>query len=295
MLSFNNYNINLTWAAKTKKHPYLNFGDELSYHINKFLFPNLEFIHSSFNSHSTRISSIGTILHNLYNGKILVWGTGMDILRVHPNFSPQFLKIFAIRGKKTKEFLNSLGIQTPDVFGDPAILLKKYINIPKIKKYRLGIIPHCSNYYEADNTLQTDTFCFKNPTDNKDILICPKTKDDIFSIINKILECETILSESIHGCIIADTFNIPNLFFQKRGDNNTTLISTSDVIGIEHRYDDYISVLDVNKKQILHDPNLPLNCNKLYEQIITSYENIDFEDLCSNLQKNHPLNSLELV
>lgn len=284
--------IHLTWATKTKAYPYMNFGDELSYYINKFLFPELNFVHSSFDSSKTRISSIGTILHNLYNGKILVWGSGLDKNRIHPQFNIEHLSIFAVRGKKTKQFLENLGLNVPDVFGDPAILLKNYIKVPSVKKYKIGIIPHCSNYFDVKEELMTDTLCFKQSSNDSYKIICPKTKNNIFSIIHDILSCETIVSESIHGCILADTFDIPNLFFQKRENYDTSYVITTKTENLEHRYDDYISALDVEKTMILHDPNLPLDYNQLYDYIIKSYKKVDLTDLISNLQKNHPLNIL---
>lgn len=99
--------INLSWATRSRKFPFINFGDELSLFIHEKLFPNIKFSHCFFDSNKTRISSIGTILHEFYNGKVLVWGTGMDGSLIHPNFDPKYLKVYAVRGKNTiKKFIS---------------------------------------------------------------------------------------------------------------------------------------------------------------------------------------------
>lgn len=287
----NNYNtIYLSWATKYEGNPYINFGDELSIYINKKLFPNLTFSHCSFNSNKTRLVSIGTILHEFYNGKVLVWGSGLDKNRLHSKFNADVFEIYAVRGKKTKSFLENFDKKVPDIFGDPAILLNDYIQPKKIKKNKLGIIPHCSNLYVKYNILTTDTICFKQPDNTEIKIIYPKTDQSVETVLEEIIDCECILSESIHGCIIADALNIPNLFLSKRNNELNKIISTFKLDNLEHRYDDYTSIMDIEKFQIIHDENNDLDYSKIYDLIHQFYKPYDFCHHKKLLKENHPLN-----
>jgi hypothetical protein len=288
--------VNLSWVTVIPPNfhdaqPYKNFGDELSLYINQKLFPNVKFNHCHFDSNKTRIVSIGTILHNFYNGQTLVWGTGMDSRRINPHFGKSHFEIFAVRGVRTKKILETFGIRVPSVYGDPAILLPNLIdtNTLPVKKYKIGIIPHCSNYFEQNGQMQTNVPCFTSD-DPRVIIIGTKTKNDILPVLDDMLSCDVILSESIHGCIIADAFNIPNLFMSQRESVENTVLSTRKNNDLEHRYDDYISPFDIEKYQIIHDPTRGFDLNKISDLIYTHYTPVDFTEQSRILIENHPLN-----
>ena len=73
-----------------------------------------------------------------------------------------------------------------------------------MKKYKLGIIPHHSH-------IKSDILNkFK---DNENIKIINFTRyNDWKDIIKEIVECEFIVSESLHGLIISEAFRIPNIW-----------------------------------------------------------------------------------
>lgn len=284
--------VNLSWATATPSQPYKNFGDELSIYINQKLFPNVKFNHCHFDSNKTRIASIGTILHNFHNGQTLVWGTGMDSRQINLHFGKSHFEIFAVRGLRTKKILETFGIRVPCVYGDPAILLPNLIdtNNLTVKKYKIGIIPHCSNYFEQNGEIQTNVPCFTSD-DPRVIIIRTRTRNDILpSLLDEVLSCDVILSESIHGCIIADAFNIPNLFMSKQKSVENTVLSTKENNNLEHRYDDYISTFDIEKYQIIHDPTRKFDLNKISDLIYKRYAPVDFTEQSRILIENHPLN-----
>ena len=88
---------------------------------------------------------IGSILDRGTKSSI-IWGAGLISEDSEPIEIPK--KIYAVRGPKTREKLLKSGIDCPEIYGDPALLLPKIYN-PKIeKKYELGVIPH---YIDKNN------------------------------------------------------------------------------------------------------------------------------------------------
>src|SRR5690606_38430075 len=69
-----------------------------------------------------RLLAIGSILHFAQTGDN-VWGSGWNGKIPEKEFTAKDLKVHAVRGPLTAEFLRKRGIVVPDVYGDPALLL----------------------------------------------------------------------------------------------------------------------------------------------------------------------------
>lgn len=118
-------------------------------------------------------------------------------------------KIISVRGPLTYNILTSMGIECPKIYGDTGLLLPKIYNPQNIsKKYEVGYIPHCDEY---------DTFTqkYNHLMSSDDILI--NICDDIETVINLILQCDSIVSSSLHGCIVAHAYNVPVLSVKLSG------------------------------------------------------------------------------
>ena len=85
--------------------------------------------------------------------------------------------------------------------GDGGLLVDRWIGEKPPKKYRLGIIPH---YKEKDSL-----FVGEMKKKYSDSVIIDLGKKPI-DVVKEIASCETILSSSLHGLIVADSFHIPN-------------------------------------------------------------------------------------
>jgi len=104
-----------------------------------------------------------------------------------------------VRGQKTREILIKKGFDVPEFTADPAVLLKEIYKDLKIeKKRRIGYIPHYLNYNRVKE---------ENPEDFVVNLTNPIEK-----VIEDIVSCERVYSESLHGLICAEVFGIPVLF-----------------------------------------------------------------------------------
>jgi pyruvyltransferase len=72
------------------------------------------------------------------------------------------------------------------------------------KKYKVGIIPH---YVDINNS-------WLKTLRNRDDIIVINFRSEVSTVVEQIKSCECILSSSLHGGIVADSFNIPKLFIQ---------------------------------------------------------------------------------
>ena len=131
-----------------------------------------------------------------------VWGSG--ILYSHPitldrlRFSK--LDIRAVRGPETRKLLLKVGKDCPEVYGDPAILMPLIFEPENVvKKHKISIVLH---YAHGDFLLPADLDC-----NMIDIVT-----DDYKSFITQIAESSLVISSSLHGIILAETYGVPAIF-----------------------------------------------------------------------------------
>jgi pyruvyltransferase len=190
-----------------------NFGDGL----NGFLFnfftnetcekKNLRSTKLSENSDNERIIlGIGSNLEFALPGDF-VYGTGYQFKNTKVNDNLKKETILQVRGPITRKLLIKSGIQVKEHYGDAALLMPLMFNPLKIKKkYKFGIIPHFNEDKEIIKKMQSK---FNKDTKVIDIY-CADAMKNIRSFIIQVLQCEVILSSSLHGIIIGDAYNIPS-------------------------------------------------------------------------------------
>lgn len=147
---------------------------------------------------------IGSILQRC-TSKTIIWGSGLISENARCQEIPK--KVLAVRGPLTRKKLIEQGIECPEVFGDPALLLPEIYPDPnKVKKYTLGIIPHFKDkndpwlkqHFSADPAINIIDIQNKNP----------------MKVVDEMLSCEKIVSSSLHGLIIADAYRIPSVWVE---------------------------------------------------------------------------------
>lgn len=223
-----------------------NFGDLLSpYIIKKLTLKNVEYKYKGkrwFTEYIKRLIALDfkSLKHIIKPwektliavGSVIAWGNknsevwGSGLLRSTENVKVG--KIYAVRGKYTRDVLKSKGYIVPEVYGDPALLLPLlYKPSVPIQKGKVGIIP---NWEEVD-------FFIKNYSNDYNIIDL-RTRD-IENTINNIISCEYILSTSLHGLIVAHSYGIQAIWI-KKGDIQTDGI----------KFKDYFSSVDID----VYDP-----------------------------------------
>jgi len=177
-----------------------------AYKASQKIFPSME---------SDIYMAIGSILHHA-DSRVIVWGSGLISQNVLPVEPPKY--ITAVRGPKTARALRNAGIECPDVFGDPVLLLPKYIKNNASKKYKLGVVLHNTD----ERAILPDEIL------GIDDVIMISLRGGILDTLEKILACDAIVSSSLHGLIVADAYGIPS-----------GRIYTSDTRTGDFKFEDY--------------------------------------------------------
>ncbi|KAF2513564.1 polysaccharide pyruvyl transferase family protein [Flavobacterium foetidum] len=209
--------------------------------------------------------TVGSILANV-NKKCIVWGSGI-IDQKTPIKKAVFL---AVRGPQTRKFLLNSGYDVPEVYGDPALLLPRYFN-PKVeKKYKYGFVPHYNDYKQVK-----DWF-----VNNEEILLIDMMTNDIESKTVEFLQCEKIISSSLHGVIIAHSYNIPAVW-QK---------FSNKVFGDDIKYQDYFESVEMPfyKPQIKSEVYTETEIKNLFEELPSLPQKEKIIELCDGLMEVCP-------
>ena len=174
-----------------------NFGDGLAPHLLE-RFAYIKPCWSTI-SHAT-IATVGSILEHippLWDGYILGSGRLHEVSRTQivQMKSGVTAKILALRGP-----LSARGIPGNYALGDPGLLANELVG-PQEPKWDLGIIPHWQ-----DDTLVA-RFRKLIPSQYSVHVIHPSA--DPLTVVREIGSCRRVVSSSLHGIIVADSFGIP--------------------------------------------------------------------------------------
>lgn len=138
----------------------------------------------------------GSIMHLIpedWDGIVM----GAGIMRKRLEGNPVRADIRLVRGPLTDRGLPSPAYGTM-AHGDPALLANELVNV-RTKRYDIGILPHWSDI----NLAHDARFAGLGRTH----VIDPC--DNPLKVIKEIGECHKLVTSSLHGVIVADSFGIP--------------------------------------------------------------------------------------
>lgn len=199
-----------------------------------------------------------------------VWGTGC--IDEH-NIGNKPKKVYSVRGPLTRDVLLKRGWDVPEIYGDPALLFPQIYNPTIEKKYKIGLIPHCVDFFSLEALKAI------NHMEDMGIKIINVTAG-INEFIDQLKECELIISSSLHGLIAADAYGIPNYSVKL-----STLIHGGDFKYKDH----YASV-----KREHYEPLQLTDTTTLEEINSLKFESGDIS-LIDKLLENTPWNDPECV
>ncbi len=182
-----------------------NFGDELSRVVVEHVSGRKA---QSCGPFKARLFAVGSILKHLEYGVVkrraggpLPWIWGSGFMSPMPVSFADKVRVAAVRGEKTAEVLGVKDVP----LGDPGILTAEAMGPFKKGPSRIGIVPHWRTVDDLKAHL--------GDTDEV-LLIDPRgTPEDVVPLI---ASCDMVLSSSLHGLIVADSYGIPNHWIAPR-------------------------------------------------------------------------------
>lgn len=249
--------IPLSWAATTRESPHANLGDTLSALIVAGM-AGVPVRRAGFDQPIERMVGVGTIGHNQRNGVLHFWGTGVDAERnpvdplVHGYVRPANTEfnIHALRGPNSARTLRAAGIEVPDIFGDPVWMLPRFWPMRDVEKtHDLGVILHITELdgRELDSQVKASLIRYAVPDAFKDRIRlinthCPPTPEGMKAKVAEIVSCRAVVSTSLHGLVIAETYGIPCAWFATYGDGEGRMLDLGNhEHQIDHRMRDFYS------------------------------------------------------
>lgn len=207
---------------------------------------------------------IGSVISLYSKSNAEIWGAGY-IEKNENKISPA-KRILMVRGRATRDKLLSEGFACPEIYGDPAILVSKVYNPSKIGHYKIGLIPHVS---ERNSTLLDNV----RKKYSNILYIDLENYEKWTDVVDKIYSCDIILSSSLHGLIVSDSYGVPNVW---------TKFTMNEIRGGNFKFLDYFSSVERDDKypiiieteeQLIDYFNTDIQVNKLninYDSMIKS-------------------------
>lgn len=195
-------NINY-WDRSIEKPDGLhNLGDMLSPVVIGYVLQSLGIELEKEVASTKHLYAIGSIIGQGF-ADATIWGSGFlfdpgdsFLMKIKYRYMRK-LDIRCVRGPQTRAVFTRLGIDCPDKYGDPACLMPLFYkpNVQKEREYR--VVLHFRNEMQCDDALGILTNNYKQ-------------------FIDEICKAKLIISGSLHGIILAESYGIPAIFLQDR-------------------------------------------------------------------------------
>ncbi len=219
----NRVNIN-AWV--NYEEPVHNLGDWLSPIVVKKTAELLGIDAEKPVSKTKHLYAVGSILPGWQDST--AWGTGF----LHDETKSRSFWLFklyhrlyhtsdirAVRGPKTKQVLDRMGIACPEVYGDPALLLPILYSPKSLPSEGILLIPHYNEEkiyasYQPQLSMKTD---------------------DWQGAIDRIASAKRVITSSLHGIIIAEAYGVPAVLLKRKTD--TDMFKYEDYYYSTERFD----------------------------------------------------------
>lgn len=188
-----------------------------------------------------------------------VWGTGFmeDISNKNLTLIRKNVYFIAVRGALSKKIVEQgVGYEIHPVMCDGGILAADLLTRKPLKEHKVGFIPH----YNEQHILKKSGIQFELEKRYPNSTVI-NLRDDPLRVIEEIGKCEYIISSSLHGCVVADSFHIPNV-----------RVRISSIPGTGFKFDDYYSGYGVKFPAIQIDSGKDI---PTINQIIDTYPLLD--------------------
>lgn len=146
--------------------------------------------------------AIGSVAKQARKNSVL-WGTGSFGTEAGEELCPE-ATYRSVRGPLTRSRLQHFGARIPAVYGDPALLTPAYYFPEVAVVHEVGMVTRWSERSRAKTEFGPGVVQITLDT------------EDIEATIDQMLACKRIVTSSLHGLIIADTYGIPSAWISSR-------------------------------------------------------------------------------
>ena len=191
-------NLLLRWVPRRVSRrfdrPVRNFGDLLAPMIVSLM------LHRAGLDESTpprrRLLAVGSILHFAKSGDV-VWGAGRNGRISDAAHTVEGIDVRAVRGPRTREWLLGRGVNCPEVFGDPALLLPMLrpdlVELSQQPRRGVTFVSHMDD----------------PPQSALPGIEMMSPRDDVEMILRALVQSELVIATSLHPVIVAEAFGVP--------------------------------------------------------------------------------------
>ncbi len=182
-----------------------NFGDLLGpLLVERILSDSRVTTPATPSSETPVLVTIGSVLHYAPEGAV-IWGTGVNF-KLASKLPRHFetLDFRSVRGPYSARLITAEGGRVPAVFGDPALLLPRYM--PELRRWgRTGaggvlVAPNLNDFEVMSQTASSAGHDVLDPT------------APLQSVLRSIAESGFVVGSSLHAIVIADALGIPARF-----------------------------------------------------------------------------------
>ncbi|OZE76744.1 hypothetical protein CH304_24280 [Rhodococcus sp. 15-649-1-2] len=249
-----------------------NFGDELTPGLVKSLFGRKCAWRRPKGSEFTGAGSTLEMVQLMNAPKTLkIWGSGFGVREgtTERNFSNPGYDIYAVRGQLT---LGRVDQDRYIAIGDPGLLASRVYPPSQQVPGRVGLVYHWM--HKSDTVVQTLA------REGNIMLIDPSRKPS--KVVADITSCEFVMSTSLHGLIVADSYGIPNAWIEL----------TQEIGGKGYKFEDYYSAFD--GKAVQHSSDLAWDAEHI-EALRTEYRPIpNLAEIQDNLVAAFPYAAVDV-
>ena len=183
-----------------------NLGDMLSPVIVEYMLDKKGILIDQ-NAKTGHLLAVGSIIGHPFDATI--WGAGvMSFAQAAAVYKWKKIRkydIRCVRGPLSANVLKSFGYSCPDVYGDPAVLMP-FIHAPLQggKEYDVVYISH---FHNKSIPVPEGVKCLDINT------------SDYRTFIDEICKAKKVISSSLHGIILAETYGVPAIFHAENREN----------------------------------------------------------------------------
>ena len=154
-------------------------------------------------------------------------------------------EFISVRGPRTRQRFLDAGIDCPAIYGDLGLLMRCLApHLAVTKKYKVGIIPHCEDY-----RLPSVADAVERSAGSWTVINILQS-DNPYKFLRELQECELILSSSLHGIVVADSYGIPAHH----------VVLSDKVVGGDFKFRDYYESVGRDYYTVTLDGDLATQC-----------------------------------